>query len=912
MNNLSNIRIVFIYVLLNIVLTAGLFAQSFRHTIFKEMFQEDIGLLSQMSNYSIKTSDHRIYDKSSFTCDFVYAVNGTSSKYLLIVDSYVYASTRGYINRYATDINNAYDYTVVVYVVENEDHTDVKELIQYEKNNLIGVTFIGDIDEAYFEMVDDDDEYISWICDLYYMDIDGEWMDNDNNGIYDAHIGDVKPDIFVGRISAKHMGTAVSETEGLTSFFNKDHEYWIGRSQLNKKYSLAYTNEDWVSYSQFDDTKELYGSSNNDIYKYGNPSFSKSDYLNRLQNNRYEFIQLAAHSNPHLHKIVNEYAYSYEIFEKNTKAYGLNLFCCSACDWGNASPSSGYIAGAYLYNSNSRTLALVGSTKTGSMYGFKKFYIPLGQGNSIGYSLKQWWIDQCGNSHDRDDIEWFYGIVILGDPLVSFHYDSRMQVSDNLDLYIKDDPNDFGVQPNNTAQYLYVSEDIWVRNQRDGLYNQTTENPNYGNPNHVAYVYVRVRNNSTIASSGTEQLVLSWAKAGIDLYWPYSWQSNSTDPVPMGALISTQTIPALMPGESCVIEFEWQIPDPNMYEVDKWHFCLLAQVDNCIQDPLIGKYIPQPTWQYASYNNNVAWKNVSIININYPIAFVRVFNPQPYSVTLNIIFVAKRHDNGWSINDVGEVNVSLDEGLYTLWENGGGIQNGLKKIDGYKFRVLSDEAVLSNITLPPNSSYLIGANAIFYTQLSDSNFYIFDILEEIDEVSVGGEQYVVYKDQDIRFKAVALEDQTIFAGDSANLVAVEIEGDANYLWYNQSGDTVAIGLHFNPIQNSSGSYILEVVDNESGYKDFDTVTVSVINGAIISLTPNPANGQTMMEYRLSNMITSANVVVTNALGAVAYTSLINISSTSHIIPLQGITAGQYIVRLESQGNVLDFKTLIVQ
>ena len=91
------------------------------------------------------------------------------------------------------------------------------------------------------------------------------------------------------------------------------------------------------------------------------------------------------------------------------------------------------------------------------------------------------------------------------------------------DLVIRDTPADTGVQPNPDSGPMWLSEDIWVRTSADPNWrpqpftaasptwtpaahqNPEYRDPRYGLPN---YVYVRVRNVGSAASSGTEQLHL--------------------------------------------------------------------------------------------------------------------------------------------------------------------------------------------------------------------------------------------------------------------------------------------------------------------------------------------------------------------------------------------------------------------
>lgn len=106
------------------------------------------------------------------------------------------------------------------------------------------------------------------------------------------------------------------------------------------------------------------------------------------------------------------------------------------------------------------------------------------------------------------------------------------------DLYIKDTPADTGIEPNPDAGPMWISQDIWVRNTPDPGYQPypfpegsppwaalAHQNPEYRDPKYSvpSYVYVRVRNRGTTASSGTERLRVYWAKASTGLAWPAQW-----------------------------------------------------------------------------------------------------------------------------------------------------------------------------------------------------------------------------------------------------------------------------------------------------------------------------------------------------------------------------------------------------
>ncbi len=74
-----------------------------------------------------------------------------------------------------------------------------------------------------------------------------------------------------------------------------------------------------------------------------------------------------------------------------------------------------------------------------------------------------------------------------------------------LDLAMQNSVLDSFEEPDIETQQPWRSEDIWVRNQNDGLLVKEHQNPEY-DPNNPNYVYVRVTNNSCEASTGTDNL----------------------------------------------------------------------------------------------------------------------------------------------------------------------------------------------------------------------------------------------------------------------------------------------------------------------------------------------------------------------------------------------------------------------
>lgn len=361
-------------------------------------------------------------------------VTGSNDKrinVLILVKSPLYKALSSEIKQYADDIYSRVGYTSATEIVDNENFYRVKQLIcSYQNANLVGAVLVGDFAYARYEHIEkvhQRNTLVNWPCDLYYMDLDGVWYDNDGNGIFDERKGKVGPEIFVARISAKNFPKLGSESVLLAQYFQKDHLFWTGNGTQYSN-ALAYTSHDWSGFTDFwkRGIRYLYGANaytrlDETIYN----SFGKADYLYQIQHN-YGLIQLAAHSDPFHHCLTNNIGsvdtllYATQLLSRSSGALCYNLFCCSALDWTRALQND-FLGGSYLYNTNTtnNTLTVVGSTKTGSMLKFRHFYKKLANNATVGDAFVHWFNSTTGTRHDDYDISWFYGMTILGDPCIT-------------------------------------------------------------------------------------------------------------------------------------------------------------------------------------------------------------------------------------------------------------------------------------------------------------------------------------------------------------------------------------------------------------------------------------------------------------------------------------------------------------
>ena len=318
----------------------------------------------------------------------------------IIVDSRIYDSLSQEISQYSNDLANE-GYSVQVDTVSGMS-------IDSLRNHLAGITdlngavFIGELPIAWYEMSDWAEE--EFPIDLYFMDLDGNWVDSDNDGLFDGHTGNVEPEIWMGRLYARPL-LWDDEITLLRDYFAKNHQYRTGGLGVLQR-GLSFVDDDWYYYgscsldSVYSDVTVI-----NDY-----ASTTAPGYRSEL-NSGYEWIHICAHSSPWGHTFKNSYDYAgtvfnYELFVLNPQAIFYNLFACS----GTRFVEENHSAGWYLFGDNPG-LSVVGSTKTGAMLYFGDFYKHLGNDDNIGEAFKKWFIENGELSRP-----WFYGLNILGDP----------------------------------------------------------------------------------------------------------------------------------------------------------------------------------------------------------------------------------------------------------------------------------------------------------------------------------------------------------------------------------------------------------------------------------------------------------------------------------------------------------------
>jgi hypothetical protein len=335
---------------------------------------------------------------------------------LVLVDKAVYNAVAASIDQYVLDVGRD-GYWATIHVVQGGTPADVRSYIR--RRGPVGVLLVGSIAVPWFELDNDfHGVHSEFPCDLYYMDTNGTWTDPDGDGKFSDHTGNLNPEIWVGRIWTPTANG--NDAALINDYFARNHRFRLGMLG-HARSALAYPDDDWQGFGDCALDEQFSASS---ITVYTAPTVTDADLYKTEVNSSRSWVHLCAHSSPHSHALrvgaTDEHIhYTYFKDTNPPNAHFYNLFCCGPGKFTTAN----YLAGWYIFDKTgggtNLGLAAIASAKSGSMLLFEDFYRPLGQGKCIGDAFVRWWRAR-GPDHDHGERRWFYGLVLLGDPTLTW------------------------------------------------------------------------------------------------------------------------------------------------------------------------------------------------------------------------------------------------------------------------------------------------------------------------------------------------------------------------------------------------------------------------------------------------------------------------------------------------------------
>jgi hypothetical protein len=331
---------------------------------------------------------------------------GYMGKVLLMVNSQLYNSIATSLSVFRSDLESE-GYNVEIFGWSGGDCKDFRAFLQQQSDGLLGAILIGDLPIPWLQWAlyydtywcDNDSPFFT-AYDLPYMDLDGTWYDNNDDGAWDSadpH-SNIEPEIWVGRLYASNLPW-IDEVTAINGYLQRDHQYRIGNT-VRPARALIFGSligyacldpSDWetalnnLGYSEVVCASDPAGISNN-----------KAAYLDSLSSGNYEFVYLLSHggANRHWFRPSDEFVYSSDIQSVQNKALFLHDYSCGGSAW----QVYDCVGSSYIFG-NTSGLVTWGSTVIGSSVGIGNFYVPLSNGSSFGEAMKFAYKDIVGREY---------------------------------------------------------------------------------------------------------------------------------------------------------------------------------------------------------------------------------------------------------------------------------------------------------------------------------------------------------------------------------------------------------------------------------------------------------------------------------------------------------------------------------
>ncbi len=347
----------------------------------------------------------------------------TTNRICLVIESALYDAAAANLSRFSSDLQSA-GYSVLTYRFSSGNATDLRNhlISRYnEPSSLQGAILIGNLPYIVYELIQNwggADEYESFACDLFYMDMNGTWRDTNSvspftSGKYDTWTGDKAIEIWVSRMRLDKLPFLGAPSAVLNAYLAKNHAFrtrtWHGTAK-----ALSYNDDDWDYLGPSDQTAigSVYAGATT-LVNLSNIT-TVADYRDNHLPQSYELISTRSHGwsgghgyyqhNPkqYIHFIGTNYVF----IHPDSLFYG--FFVCSGSDFSSADN----LAGLSVFSTNRSGLLAWGSTKTGGMWNDSSFYAALTNRHCFGSAFRIWFNANRGAGWAP---QWWYGMVLIGD-----------------------------------------------------------------------------------------------------------------------------------------------------------------------------------------------------------------------------------------------------------------------------------------------------------------------------------------------------------------------------------------------------------------------------------------------------------------------------------------------------------------
>lgn len=483
-----------------------------------------------------------------------------------------------------------------------------------------------------------------------------------------------------------------------------------------------------------------------------------------------------------------------------------------------------------------------------------------------------------------------------------------------VDLYIKDNDEDTGKEPNLTTDAFWRSPDVWVRNIDDGI--EVHENPYYSNDHPAAVIYVKIYNRGKKDYDGNGNLWahVYWTKAATGITVK-TWKGRElyNNEFITGEHLRAVKIPEIPAGGSSTVKVTWSLPfDMLGTEEDngteKHHFCLIAR----IMDTYLDDAYDPTSYNYfnVSGENDIAQKNVSIISrieaSQSTSVFVRNMENKPHSYSLEI-HPLKESDA--QIFTKAKVEMTMSRPILRAWQRGGYQCKSLSyspSADSLKVMFTSRESRLENISLNGDEFEKVSLKFDFHAASPLGTTYSFDLIQRDEDGNiVGGETFIVEAPVFRIINPVVIT--PIEIGDGRIRLEANLDGTEQLTkWTDAKGTVISDSnsVTVSPTLNNN-TYSLKVL-NADGELTNESITLEPADGIKSARPSTSVNGY--IDVELDNEVSSSNslISVNHATNGLTVLNVpIPLGSKIVRIDTSSLPSGMYILSYIVNGLVTD-------
>ena len=273
-------------------------------------------------------------------------------------------------------------------------------------------------------------------------------------------------------------------------------------------------------------------------------------------------------------------------------------------------------------------------------------------------------------------------------------------------------------------------------------------------------------------------------------------------------MIGTLTIPELGPGESTILEFEWQVPNPYIF--DNWSTCLLARIEGSVEDPIT--VYPGQAELDVYHNNNIALRNTTVVDIvpgmqptvidgvKYPPGvFTYVGNAGPTNLVSDLRFDAVQAGLGRTVVDEAEVHVVFDTEGWAKVSPQLGQATGVKQINEGELVLTSAHAVIPDVLWTARTTFPVYVGYNFLCEeVTEPRTYVLHMSQNITgdpEHLLGAEHFTVRWSPRQLFIADGGQNMELRGEPTATLTASSIAEDVTSVPPNHIGVILPRFIH---------------------------------------------------------------------------------------------------------------------